>query len=84
MSFALHSSIENLGGGRRSGSVGSNSSFRLQLAGEVLDRADVGEGLGETSVEEPLERIALDRDQVGQGQNLVKICKRETLRSAGT
>src|ERR1035438_10877944 len=29
MSFALHSSIENLGGGRRSGSVGSKSSFRL-------------------------------------------------------
>src|ERR1700722_1978701 len=26
MSFALHSSIENFGGGRRSGSVGSNSS----------------------------------------------------------
>src|SRR5271166_4353086 len=29
MSFALHSSIENLGGGRRSGSVGSKSSFKL-------------------------------------------------------
>src|SRR5271154_3551481 len=29
MSFSLHSSTENLGGGRRSGSVGSNSSSRL-------------------------------------------------------
>src|SRR5579875_1793912 len=29
MSFSLHSSTENLGGGRRSGSFGSNSSSRL-------------------------------------------------------
>src|SRR5664279_1617903 len=29
MSFSLHSSTENFGGGRRSGSVGSNSSSRL-------------------------------------------------------
>src|SRR5580704_8276721 len=29
MSFSLHSSTENLGGGRRSGSAGSNSSSRL-------------------------------------------------------
>src|SRR5579871_4789866 len=29
MSFSLHSSTENLGGGRRSTSVGSNSSSRL-------------------------------------------------------
>src|SRR5579875_3236146 len=29
MSFSLHSSTENLGGGRRSASVGSNSSSRL-------------------------------------------------------
>ena len=29
MSFSLHSSTVNFGGGRRSGSVGSNSSSRL-------------------------------------------------------
>src|SRR5579872_7436306 len=29
MSFSLHSASENLGGGRRSGSLGSNSSSRL-------------------------------------------------------
>ena len=58
--------------------------LQAQLVSEVRDRADVAERLGKPTVEEPLEGIALNRDQVGQGQNLVNICKRETLRSAGT
>ena len=53
--------------------------LELQRLGEVLDRADVAEGLGETLLEEPLEALALDRDQVGQLERLVQVGERITL-----
>ena len=40
--------------------------LELELAGEVLDRRDVGEDLGDTLLEEPLEGLALHRDEIGQ------------------
>ena len=57
--------------------------LQAQLAGEVLDRADVGEGLGEPPIEEPVERVALDGDKVRQRQDLVEVRERETLRACG-
>ena len=47
--------------------------LELQRLGEVLDRADVAEGVGETLVEEPLEALALDGDQIGELQRLDKV-----------
>ena len=40
--------------------------LEAQLAGEVLDRADVGERFGQTLVQEPAERVPLDGDEVRQ------------------
>ena len=48
---------------------------QLETAREVLDRADVLEGLLEAIVEERLEAVALDRDQVGQRQRLIDVGK---------
>jgi len=39
--------------------------LQAELTGEVLDRTDVPERLGKTLVEEPLKRVALNRDQIG-------------------
>ncbi len=55
MSFSLHSSTVNFGGGRRSLVVRVELQLQPQLAGEVLDRADVAEGVRHSTVEEPLE-----------------------------
>jgi len=57
--FSLHSSTENFGGGRRWGRSGRTRA-RGSAGGEVLDRTDVVIGLGQSLVEEPLERITLD------------------------
>ena len=57
--------------------------LEAELAGEVLDGADVVEGLGQALVEEPLERVALDRDQVGQGQRLVDVGERDAFGASG-
>ena len=50
--------------------------LELQRLGEVLDRADVAEGLREALVQEPLERLALDGDQIGQVEGLVEVGER--------
>ena len=50
MSFSLHSSTENFGGGRRSSSIGVELELELQRLGEVLDRDDVAERFGEPSL----------------------------------
>ena len=55
--------------------------LEAQLAGEVLDRADVGERLGQTLVQEPAERVPLDGDEVRQTQDLIEVGERETLRA---
>ena len=52
--------------------------LELELAGEVLDRRDVGEDLGDTLLEEPLERLALDRDQVGELEHLAELGEGKT------
>ena len=84
MSFSLHSSTVNLGGGRRSSSKGSNSSSRLQRLGEVPDRGDVPEGVGEPLLDEPLEGLPLDGDEVRQFENLVEVRERITVPDGGT
>ncbi len=40
--------------------------FEGEVAGEVLDRRDLGEDLLQTMLEEPAERLMLDGEQVGQ------------------
>ena len=57
--------------------------LETQLAGEVLDRADVVERLGEAALEEPLEGVPLDGDEVRQGQGFVNVGKRKTFRAVG-
>ncbi len=57
--------------------------LEAQLPGEVFDRADVAEGLGQALVEEPLERVALDRDQVRKRQSLVDVCERDAFGATG-
>ena len=52
--------------------------LELELAGEVLDRRDVGEDLGDTLFEEPLEGHALHRDQIGQLEHFVEAGKGQT------
>jgi hypothetical protein len=46
------------------------------VAGEVLDRADVAEHLRNALLQEPLERFALDGDEVRQGQHLTELTER--------
>ena len=53
--------------------------LELERLGEVLDRTDVAERLGETFLEEPPEALALDRDQVGELERLVEVGERVTL-----
>ena len=53
--------------------------LELERLGEVLDRTDVAEGLGEAFLQEPLEALALDRDQVGELERLVQVGERVTL-----
>ena len=57
--------------------------LEAQLTGEVLDGADVAERLGQAAVEEPLERVPLDGDQVGQGQGLVDVGEGKSFRAVG-
>jgi hypothetical protein len=47
--------------------------LELELAGEVLDRRDVGEDLGDTLLEEPREGLSLHRDQIGQLEHLAQL-----------
>ena len=83
MSFSLHSSTENFGGGRRSSSSGSNSSSSWRVSVKSLIGRDVAEGLGEALVQEPLERRALDGDQIGQVEDLVEVRERITVPDGG-
>ena len=53
--------------------------LELERLGEVLDRADVAERLREPFFEEPLEALALDRDQVGEFERFVQVGERITL-----
>jgi hypothetical protein len=53
--------------------------LELERFGEVLDRADVPEGVGEPLFEEPLEALALDRDQVRQFEWFVQVRERIAL-----
>ena len=55
--------------------------LEAQLPGEVLDGTDVGEGLGQSFVQEPAERVSLDGDEVRQTQDLVEVGERKTIRA---
>ena len=56
--------------------VGVELQLQLQRLREVTDRRDVAEGLLEAFLEEPLEAVALDRDQIGQREGLVDVRER--------
>ena len=58
--------------------------LQAELAGEVLDRADVVEGLGQPLVEEPLERVALDRRSGPAGAAPRRCWRRTRVRGYGT
>jgi hypothetical protein len=47
--------------------------LELELAGEVFDRRDVAQHLGDAVVEEPAKRISLDFDQVREVLDLTKL-----------
>ncbi len=57
--------------------------LELERLGEVLDRADVAECVGEPFVQEPVEARALDRDQVGELERFVKVRERVALTGDG-
>jgi hypothetical protein len=59
--------------------VGVELELQAQLAGEVFDGTDVLEGFAETVLQEPLERVALDGNEIGEGQDLFQIGKGEPL-----
>jgi hypothetical protein len=69
MSFSLHSSTVNLGGGRRSSSFGSNSSSSWRVSVKSL----IGEMSRKACRPGPcsrnqLERLSLDGDQIGSSR----------------
>ena len=69
MSFSLHSSTENLGGGRRSSSKGSNSSSTWRFSEKSLIGLMSRNVLARPSFR-PLEGRSLDGDQVRQLERL--------------
>jgi hypothetical protein len=58
--------------------------LELEGLGEVLDRADVGEGVGQTLLEEPLEGITLNGNQIGKLESLIEIAERITIAGDST
>src|SRR5205807_5316926 len=58
--------------------------LQLQGAGEVLDGRDVGKGLSNALLEEPLERITLHGHQIRQRHDFTELCERETPASRET
>ena len=58
--------------------------LELELAGEVLDRRDVAQDLGDTLLEEPMEGLALDFDEVREGLDFAQLGERKTLTGRGT
>ena len=50
--------------------------LELERFGEVLDRADVPEGVGEPFLQEPLETLTLDSDQVREFERFVQVRER--------
>ena len=59
--------------------VGVELQLELQRLGEVLDRADVAERVGQALVQEPVEGLALDGDEVRQLQRLDQVGERVAL-----
>jgi hypothetical protein len=52
--------------------------LELERAGEVLDRRDVGEDLGDPLVDEVVEREPLDGDEVGELEDLGQLGEGQT------
>ena len=57
---------------------------QLERSGEVLDRTDIAECVRQSLLEEPLERVTLDRDEVRQRQDFIEVGEGETLPGRGT
>jgi hypothetical protein len=53
--------------------------MQLELLGEVLDRRDFLEDLLQALGEEPVERLTLDADEVGERQRLVELGETDTI-----
>ena len=62
--------------------VGVELQLEHQGLAEVLDGADVAEGLRQPLLEEPLERLALDGDQIRQREGLGQVRERIALTGA--
>ena len=53
--------------------IGIELELQLECLGEVLDGTDVAEGVRQTFVQEPLERFALDGDQIRKLEDIFEI-----------
>ena len=56
--------------------VGVELQLELQSLGEVLDGRDVGEGLLQSLLEEPLEGLSLDRHEIGKRERFLDVRER--------
>ena len=83
MSFSLHSSTENLGGGRRSSSSGSNSNSSCSVSVKSLIGLMSRKVSASPVMQEPVEGLPLDGDEVRKGQRLVEVRERVPLPGCG-
>ena len=74
MSRSRHSSSECFGGSK-TWSDSSSLSWPVKSSIGEMSRED----LGDTLLEEPLEGLALHRDEIGQVQHLAQLTERKTL-----
>ena len=74
MSRSRHSSSECFGGSK-TWSASSSFSWPVKSSIGEMSREDLGDAL----LEEPLERLALDGDEVRESQDLAELAERETL-----
>jgi hypothetical protein len=52
------------------------SEHQLERSGEVLDRRNLGQDLTDPFLQQPVERLALDTDQIGKGEDLGNLGER--------
>ena len=83
MSFSLHSSTENFGRRAQVLVVRIELQLELKRLGEVLDRADVAEGLGEALVRNHSKDSRWIGDEIGQLERLDEVGERIPLAGAG-
>ena len=83
MSFSLHSSTENFGGGRRSSSSGSNSSSSWSVSVKSLIGLMSRKVSARPFLQEPVERVALDGDEIREFEDLVEVRERIPVPNGG-